>query len=288
MRVLGIDPAENIAAAATAAGIPTQAAFFTPAVAERLKAQYGPAAVITANNVFAHTDDVPLFVDAVKTLLAPDGVYVFEVQYLKDLVEQNLFDIVYHEHLCYYSLHPLQSFFATQGMEVFDVQHVAAHGGSIRVYVQRAGGKYPISAQLQAMLAAEEKAGLTTLAPYQAFAQRIADNKKNLRAILGDLKTQGKRIVGFGAPAKATTLLYAFGIDGSILDYIVDDAPLKQGRVMPGSHIPIKPPAALYEDKVDYCVILAWNFAEAIMQNHARFAEQGGTFIIPVPEPRIV
>lgn len=289
IRTLGIEPAKNIAALANAAGIETISEFFTPALARQLVQEKGHAKVISANNVFAHTDDIQPFVEAVKALLAPDGAYVFEVQYLGDLVAKNLFDIVYHEHLCYYHVRPLVSFFAQAGMEVFDVERPSVHGGSIRVYVQHQGGPHVRQARLAAILHEEEQQGLNTLTPYQSFAARIADNKAMLVRLLRQLKAAGKRIVGYGAPAKATTLMYAFGIDGSLIDYIVDDdATFKQGRAMPGTHIPITSPSRLYADAPDYCLILAWNFAESIMKNHQRFIDQGGKFIVPVPKPAII
>lgn len=298
VRVLGIDPAANVAQMANEAGVETIADFFTPELARRLAAERGRAVVISANNVFAHTDDVKGFTEAVKELLAENGVFVFEVQYLGDLVAKNLFDIVYHEHVCYYALQPLVRFFTSQGMDVFDVERPPVHGGSLRVYVQRAGGPQARSERVAALLAEEEARGLTSADSYHQFAQRVERNKTALLSLLRELRGAGKRIVGYGAPAKATTLCYALGIDGTVLDYIVDDAPMKQGLVMPGTHIPILDPEALYggsaasakasAPNADYCVILAWNFAEPIMRNHQRFTEQGGRFILPVPEPRIV
>lgn len=287
-KVLGVEPAENIAAAANADGVPTVAEFFTPDVARKLKEQHGPAKVITANNVFAHTDGVIDMAAAIKEMLTDDGVFVFEVQYLGTLLKDNLFDIVYHEHVCYYHVHPLVQFFKNQEMDVFDVEQPAVHGGSLRVYVQRADGPYKHHKRLSQVLAAEKNARLNTLAPYKEFADRIADNKKKLTTFLQDLKSQGKRIAGYGAPAKATTLTYAFGIDGSILDYIVDDSPLKQGRLMPGTHIPIVSSADFKKNAPDYCLILAWNFADPIMKNNAFFTDSGGQWIVPVPEPNVV
>lgn len=296
VKVLGIDPAENLAAMANEAGIETIADFFTPELARRLAAERGRADVISANNVFAHTDGVDIFVEAVKRLLSPRGVFVFEVQYLGDLIEKKLFDIIYHEHLCYYSVHPLVEFFAGCGMEVFDVERLPVHGGSLRVYVQFEGGPYDRPSERITEILHEEKVqALTTLAPYQQFAARVASNKEKLQRILREIKAEGKKIVGYGAPAKATTLCYALGIDGDVLDYIVDDdKKIKQGLLMPGTHIPIVSPDYLYkpfdtaQGKPDYCLILAWNFAEQIRKNHRRFEEQGGRFIIPVPEPKIV
>lgn len=288
IKVLGIEPATNIAQQANVEGIDTIAEFFTPACAGRCALKYGKARVITANNVFAHTDGVDEFVEAVKRLLADDGIFVFEVQYLGDLIAKNLFDIVYHEHVCYYHVHPLVAFFERHDMEVFDVERPAVHGGSIRVYTSRMRGTSQRTERLEQLLREEKASGLNSLKPYQEFAARIAKNKQKLQKILKDLKRQGKRIVGYGAPAKATTLMYAFGIDGTMLDYIVDDSPLKQGRLMPGTHVPIVGPLDFARGKPDYCLILAWNFAEPIRQNNAWFAEKGGKWIVPVPEPRVV
>lgn len=288
MNILGIDPAQNVAAAATAAGIPTIAEYFTPDLAQRLRAEHGPAAVITANNVFAHTDDIDLFVTAVNEFLAEDGAFVFEVQYLGDLLANNLFDIVYHEHVNYYHLAPLVSYFEQQGLEIFNVERPAVHGGSLRVFVQKKAASRPVQPVVEQILQEEEASGLNTLKPYQDFADRITANKQALRHLINDLKAQGKRLVGYGAPAKATTLCYAFDITKEDLDYIVDDSPLKQGRLMPGTHIPIKSPEALYQDQPDACLILAWNFAEPIMKNHQKFVKNGGQFIIPTPTPNIV
>lgn len=285
VETLGIEPATNIAQQANAEGVETVAEFFTPASAGRCAHLYGKARVITANNVFAHTDGVDEFVEALKRLLADDGIFVFEVQYLGDLIAKNLFDIIYHEHVCYYHMHPLVEFFRRHDMEVFDVERPSVHGGSIRVYVGRGKEK---TKRLEQILKEEEEAGLNTLKPYKDFAARIKENKLKLQKLLKDLKAQGKRIVGYGAPAKATTLMYAFGIDGTMLDYIVDDSPLKQGRVMPGTHVPIVGPLDFARGKPDYCLILAWNFAEPIRQNNADFAAGGGKWIIPVPNPRIV
>jgi len=295
VRVLGIDPARNVAQMASEAGIETWAEYFTPEVAAKAKTKYGPARVISANNVFAHTDNVDVFAEAVKTLLTDDGVFVFEVQYLGDLMAKNLFDIVYHEHVCYYSVHPLIPFFKKHGMEVFDVERPAVHGGSLRVLVQKAGGKYEKTERLEKILGEEKEQGLTTLSPYREFADRIASNKEKLQTMLEDIKSAGKRIVGYGAPAKATTLMYALGLDGDTIEYIVDDdAKIKQGMLMPGTHVPIVSSEYLYKSfdsaqgKPDYCLILAWNFAEPIMKNHQKYIEQGGKFIVPVPEPTII
>lgn len=286
VRVLGVEPAKNIARQANKEGIPTVSKFFLPTMAKELAKKHGRAKVISANNVFAHTDNVDEFVKAVKEMLAPGGVFVFEVQYLKDLLEKNLFDIVYHEHVCYYHLHPLVRFFEKHDLQVFDVERVPVHGGSIRVYV--GASKMRISKRLKALLRQEEKAGLNTLRPYGVFAKRITNNKKQLRALLQRIRKQGKRVVGYGAPAKATTLMYVFKLTKKDIAYIVDDSPLKQGLLMPGRHIPIVSSAKLRQDQPEYALILAWNFAEPIVQHNDWFAKAGGKWIVPVPRPRIV
>lgn len=286
MKILGIDPAENIAAEARKNGIPTQATFFTPKTARDIAAEHGKASIITANNVFTHTDDVVGFVESVKELLRPEGVFIFENQYLKDLIEENLFDMIYHEHLCYYHLTPLVPFFKRRGLRIFDVEHVPTHGGSIRVYVGRENGPHKTSGKVQNILDGES--ALNTVSTYHSFAKRIDAIGKKLHSLLGEFHRQGKRIVGYGAPAKATTLCYALGVDGGMLEYIVDDAPMKQGLHMPGTHIPIRAPDTLYTDTPGVCLILAWNFADSIVKNHQPFIENGGVFIVPVPEPRIL
>jgi len=288
VRILGIDPAENIAAQATADGIPTVPEYFTPKTAQRVRAEHGPARVITANNVFAHTDDIHTFVEAAKELLTDDGVFVFEVQYLGTLMRDNLFDIVYHEHTNYYHLTPLVSYFERQDMQVFDVGQPAVHGGSLRVYVQRSTGNRSITDAVPQLLAEEEAQGLNTIETYTAFADRIAENKQKLRTIIDEAKAAGQRVIGFGAPAKATTLIYAFDLTAADIEYIVDDAPLKQGRVMPGTHIPIVSAETLRDDTPELCIILAWNFAEPIMKNNQSYADRGGKWVIPIPEPRVV
>jgi hypothetical protein len=287
--VIGVEPAEKIAAQANLEGIKTIPTFFTPAVAEQIRQQQGTAKVITCNNAFAHIPDLDDIVQGIKCLMTEDSVFVFEVQYLTDLLEKNLFDLVYHEHLFYYHLSPLILFFSKYGLKIFDVERTSVHGGSIRVFVECEHGPYVVTEGVKEMLSAENEAGLNTDLPYFAFADRIRQNKQKIKSLLRHIKDQGKRVVGYGAPAKATTLMYTFEIGKETLEYIVDDdRRFKQGRFMPGSHIPIVEPARLLADKPDYCLILAWNFAEPIMKSHARFLQQGGQFIIPIPTPRVI
>ena len=286
MRVVGVDPAQNLAEEATKNGIPTVPKFFTPETSRDIATEHGKASIVTANNVFGHIEDVTGVIEAVKELLLPDGAYIFEVQYLKDLIEQNLFDNVYHEHQCYFHLTPLVPFFERHGLRIFDVEHVQTHGGSIRVYVGWDDSPHQSSNRVHDMQ--EKEVALNAISTYRALGERIAAGRNKLQALLSDFRRRGKRIVGYGAPAKATTLCYAFGIDGKMLEYIVDDSPIKQGLYMPGTHILIKPSGILYSDKPDYCLILAWNFADSIVKNHQPFIKNGGVFISPVPEPHIL
>ncbi len=287
-RVLGIDPARNLAEAATKAGIETLPEFFTGTLAEKLAKERGKAAVITANNVFAHVDDLGGVVDGVRSLLAQDGVFVFEVSYLLDVVGDILFDTIYHEHLAYHAVRPLIPFFERHGMELIETVRVPTHGGSLRGIAQLRGGPRRRGTSVADALALEQEAGLEKLATYQALAARINTLGQELGVLLKGLKGQGKSIAGFGAPAKATTLMYHFGIGPRLVDFIVDDSPLKQGLFTPGMHIPVLSARAISERKPDYLVILAWNFAKPIIEKNTAFRERGGRFIVPVPKVEVV
>jgi SAM-dependent methyltransferase len=288
MAVLGVDPAKDIAAGATARGIETLAAFFTPALAQTIRAERGPAAVITANNVFAHVDDLAGVVDGVRALLAPDGVFVFEVSYLGDVYEKTLFDTIYHEHLDYHSVKPLVTFFDRLGFQLIEALRVPSHGGSLRAMVQPKGGRHAVGASVAAAIAEEERLGLDKAETFRRFAANIAAVGAELKGLLAALKAEGKRIAGFGAPAKATTLMYHFGIGPELIDFIVDDSPLKQGLYSPGMHIPVMSSAAIAERKPDYLVVLAWNFALSIIEKNAAFRQAGGRFIVPLPRVEVI
>lgn len=285
--VLGVDPAKDIAQRATEAGIETIAGFFTENLAAVIRAERGAAGVITANNVFAHADDLQGIVRGIRSLLADDGVFVFEVSYLMDVYNDTLFDTIYHEHVAYHSVKPLQSFFDANGMELIAVQRVDSHGGSLRGVAQLKGAKRDVEPSVGALIALEADLGLDKAETLKAFGQKIGAIKDRLTSELARLKADGKIIAGFGAPAKATTLMYHFGIGPDVIDFIVDDSPLKQGLYTPGLHVPVLPSDALYEKNPDYVVILAWNFAQPIMEKHAAFAEAGGRFIVPLPQVEI-
>ena len=284
MKVLGIDPAKNIAEQATQSGIETKAAFFSPALAKEIRATRGPAAVITGNNVFAHIDNLHAVAEGVRTLLAPNGVFVFEVSYLVDVYEKTLFDTIYHEHLAYHSVKPLVRFFKSLGMELIEAQRVGSHGGSLRGMAQLAGGPHPVGQSVAEAVACEEKLGLDRAATFKNFGANINQLKADLGKLLRQLKADGKKIGAFGAPAKATTLMYHFGIDRSLIDFIIDDSPLKQGLYSPGLHVPVLPASAIAQHKPDYLVVLAWNFADSIIKKHQPYLQGGGHFIVPIPK----
>ena len=288
MAVQGIDPARDIAKAASEVGIETLNAFFDAALAVQIREKKGAAAVVTANNVFAHIDDLASMVAGVRTLLDDDGVFVFEVSYLTDVLEKTLFDTIYHEHLSYHTVAPLVSFFAANGMELITADRVDTHGGSLRGVAQLAGGARAVASSVAACLELEDRLGLGRPGTFHDFAQCIDVLKTSLRDLLEGLKAEGRSIAGYGAPAKATTLMYHFGLSPDIIDFIVDDSPLKQGLYSPGLHVPVLPSGAIAEHRPDYLLILAWNFAQPIMANNSAFHEAGGRFIIPVPELEVV
>ncbi|HJN22385.1 MAG TPA: class I SAM-dependent methyltransferase [Rhodospirillales bacterium] len=287
-RVLGIDPARDIARAATQSGIETINEFFTADLGRAILDDRGPAHVVTANNVFAHTDDLAGVAHGVRELLADDGIFVFEVSYLADVFEKTLFDTIYHEHLAYHSVKPLRGFFERHGMEMIEALPVDSHGGSLRGVVQREGGRRPVGASVTEMVGREERLSLDRAETFHAFAARIKALKVEFSGLLRRLKTEGKSIAGYGAPAKATTLMYHFGIDRELIDFIVDDSPLKQGLLSPGLHIPVLATDAMSEHRPDILVILAWNFAPSIIAKNAAFRDAGGRFLTPLPEVEMV
>jgi SAM-dependent methyltransferase len=284
IRVLGIEPAANIARVAEDRGIPTHVDFFGEPCARTLAARGDRADVIHANNVLAHVPDLPGFARGIATLLTSDGIAIIEVPYVKDLIDHREFDTIYHEHLSYFSLTALHRLFAHHGIAVLDVERIPIHGGSLRVTLGHAGDRAPA---VGALLDEEEQWGVTRFAFYQRFADEVADLRRSLLSVLSDLRAGGKRLAAYGAAAKGSTLLNYFGIGRDYLDYVVDRSPHKQGRYMPGVHLPIEAPSRLLEDRPDFVLLLTWNFAEEILQQQAEFRRGGGRFIIPVPEVRV-
>ena len=287
-RVLGIDPAREIARAASQAGIETLPGFLTPELAARIVRERGQCALVTANNVFAHVDDIASFLRSIRTLLSPEGLFAFEVSYLADVYEKCLFDTVYHEHLDYHSVAPLVPFFAREGMELIHVDRVATHGGSIRGIVQHVRAGRPVDRSVAELIAHERSLGLDREPAFAEYSRRIGRVKAELADLLGRLRAEGATVAGYGAPAKATTLMYHLGVGPEAVGFIVDDSPYKQDLYTPGMHIPVLPPSELAARKPDVLLILAWNFADAIIAKSQTFLREGGRIIVPLPEVRLI
>ena len=288
MKVLGVDPAREIARQATEAGVPTLPEFFDSALASSVRAQHGPASVIAANNVFAHADDLADIVKGVRELLADDGIFVFEVSYLADIVDKFLFDTVYHEHVSYHSISPLARFFERLGMQLFDVQRISSKGGSIRGFAQRRPeGKRAQTPAVLDLIELERQRGLGTVVPYREYEARINARRKALTEFLDGQLAAGSLVAGYGASTTTTTLTWHFELTRK-LAFLADDNPQKYGLFSPGAHIPVVPSDELYVRRPDYVIVLAWNYAEPIIKRHQRFLKEGGKFIVPLPELRIV
>lgn len=288
VKVLGVDPAVEIAKQATKEGIKTLPNFLNIKLARQIVKKYGQSDVVCANNAFAHIHDLDNIVESVKILTGPNGIFVIEFPYLINFIEKNLFDTIYHEHLSYLSLRPLNAIFDRLGMQIFDAKKVDSHGGSLRVYVQKQGGQKKVQDSVVAFIDKERKLGLDNINTYLKFGKKIETNKKKLIKLLKKLKSQNKTLVGYGAPAKGNTLLNFYNIGPQILDYIVDDSEYKQGLYTPGTHILVVPFKEIAETKPDYIFILAWNFAAPLMDKLSDFKKAGGHFIIPVPQAKII
>ncbi|WP_397568787.1 class I SAM-dependent methyltransferase [Schlesneria sp. T3-172] len=284
--VLGIEPAQNIARVAQAErGVRTISEFFGRQIAEDLVRSGHRADVIHANNVLAHVADLNGVVAGFATLLKPDGIVVVEAPYLKDLIDHVEFDTIYHEHLCYFSLTALARLFQQHGLTIVNVERLAIHGGSLRIFAAHSA-----SAQVQpsvTKLLQEEAAWVRNNDIYGQFGARVESLRQSLTGLLTDLKSQGKSIAVYGASAKGSTLLNYFGIGADVLDYVVDRSTIKQGLYTPGTRLKICDPARLVEDQPDYCLLLTWNFADEILKQQSAYRQQGGKFIIPIPEVRV-
>ena len=283
--VLGIDPARAVAEAAEGRGVPTLVAFFGKELAQELVASGRRADVIHGHNVLAHVADLNGVVAGIALLLKEDGVAVIEAPYVRPMIDHVEFDTIYHEHLCYFSLTALDHLFRRHGLAVIDVEQVPIHGGSLRITV--AAATEPAES-VRCLLAEEARLGMDRLEFYTAFGDKVAALRERLLELLGELKAQGKRIAVYGASAKGSTLLNLFGIGRETLEYVVDRSTVKQGRYTPGTRLPIYAPERLLEDRPDYVLLLTWNFADEILEQQEMYRRQGGRFIIPIPEPRVV
>jgi len=283
---LGIEPTAGTAEAAGKIGIPVLREFFGETLAIQLRSEGRQADLIIGNNVYAHVPDINDFTAGLKAVLKPGGTITLEFPHLLRLIERTQFDTVYHEHYSYFSLYTVNRIFGVAGVRVFDVEELTTHGGSLRVYGCHADDPRPQTNAVPALLAEEERQGLRTLTTYRNFQHQADRVKDDLLAFLIEQKHSGKKVAAYGAAAKGNTLLNYAGIKPDLLPYVCDYAPSKQGKFLPGSHIPILPPAALREGKPDIVLILPWNIAEEVIQQHGYAREWGGAFWAAVPEMR--
>ena len=286
-KVIGIEPAENIAKIANESGILTKNSFFSSALAKEISKTEN-ISVVVANNVVAHVGDLHDFMEGIKILIKENGIFVFEVPYLNDLLQKLEFDTIYHEHLSYFALSPIINLVHQFGLEVFDIKKQSVHGGTIRVFITKKGNILQKNS-VQKFLDEEHQYGLDKILTYEKFAQNVIDLKSDLIESIVKLKKEKKSLIGYGASAKGTVLLNYCNIDHTILDFIVDTTPLKQGKLTPGTHIPILPPNAM-ESKGDgdLVLLLIWNYKDAILEKEKLFRSKGGKFLIPIPKPEIL
>lgn len=287
--VLGIEPAANVAQAALVKGIETFVNFFSLAFAEELITQKGQADLIVGNNVLAHLPNLNDFIQGLKRLLKPDGTITLEFPHLLKLIQENQFDTIYHEHFSYFSFIAIEKIFTFHRLKVYDVEEIPTHGGSLRIYAaHEEDSSKMISSTIAALKDKEAAFGLSEMRTYRAFNEKVKAFKREFVDLLLQLKQQGRTIVGYGAPAKGNTLLNYCQITKELLDYTVDKSHFKQGRLLPGSHIPIYAPEKILQTKPDYLLILPWNLKQEITEQMAAIREWGGKFIIPIPELQII
>lgn len=287
--VLGIEPAANVAAAATARGVPTVVEFFGEETARALCARGVEADLVVGNNVLAQVPDLNGFIEGIRLILKPQGVATLEFPHLARLMEGNQFDTIYHEHFSYFSFTAAERIFSSHGLRIFDVDELPTHGGSLRIYACRDGeDASPATDRVGKLLAAEAAAGVAALDSYSSFARQVEATKRALLEFLIQQKESGKRIAGYGAPGKGNTLLNYCGIRRDFLDYTVDRNPYKQGKFLPGTHIPIHPVDMIARTRPDFVLILPWNFKDEIMRQMAFIRDWGGRFVVPIPSVRVL
>jgi SAM-dependent methyltransferase len=284
---LGIEPAANIAEVARKNGIDTLVDFFSLELAQRLAGQGKKADLILGNNVFAHAPDPNDFVAGLGCLLQPGGAIALEFPYALEMIEQGEFDTIYHEHVFYFTLTALRPLFERHGLELFDVERLPIHGGSLRLHACHRGAR-SVRDSVAALLALEEEKGIRSMDYYEAFSAKAARIKAGLNDLVARLKKEGRSLAAYGASAKGSTLLNYAGIDRAVIDFAADRSTYKQGRFTPGTHIPIVPAEALAQKQPDYTLLLTWNFAEEILRQQQAYRDRGGKFIVPVPDLKII
>lgn len=289
IRVLGVEPAKNIAAMSNENDVETIPVFFNKETAQAVKKDYGTADAVIGRHVFAHIHELDSVIKGARDLIGKDGVFIIEIPYLVDFIERNEFDTVYHEHLSYFSVRTLKFLFNKYDMDIVDVERALdIHGGSIIVYVKNKVSNAKGSDRVNGLIELERQKGLSDFKTYSDFADRVFKFKNDLLILLKDLKSQGKRICGYGAPAKSTTLLNYCGIGSDILDFVVDNTPTKQGLYLPGSHVPTYSDDYVLKEQPDYFLLLAWNFAKEIINKEREYIKRGGRFIVPIPSVHMV
>lgn len=287
MRVLGVEPAGNVAKAAIDAGVPTMISFFGRETARRIVGNGVKADLMVANNVMAHVPNLNDFVGGFKVLLAPEGVITVEFPHLLNLMRENQFDTIYHEHFSYFSFLTAESLFAAHGLRIFDVEKLTTHGGSLRIYGCHTDARHETTSHVEDLLSEERDAGLDDIAAYNGFEEKVHAVKWGLLSFLLRAKEQRKTVAAFGAAAKGNTLLNYCGVGPEFIEYVVDSNPHKQGLYMPGSRIPIYAPDHIRETRPDYVLILPWNLADEIASGHDYISSWGGRFVVPIPDVRI-
>jgi hypothetical protein len=285
---LGIEPAANVARDAEKRGVPTLVEFFDRATAARVAAERGRADLLLGNNVLAQVPDLNDFVAGMKILLAPRGVVTMEFPHLLQLMQQNQFDTIYHEHFSYFSYGTAARIFEAHGLRLFDVEEIPTHGGSLRIYACHSDDPRPETERSRELHAREKGFGLLDPRCYDDFGEQVRETKRKLLEFLTVAKRKGAQIVGYGAPGKGNTLLNYCGIRTDFLDYTVDRNPYKHGRFLPGTHIPIHPPERIFETRPDFVLILPWNFKDEIISQMAGIREWGGKFVVPIPEATVI
>jgi hypothetical protein len=288
IQTLGIEPATNIANLANNNGIETLNLFFSEEVVGQIITKYGLARAVIANNVLAHVDETQGFLRGCNSLLAPDGLVIVEVPYLKDLLDNLEYDTIYHEHLCYFSISALVPLYDSVGLSIVQIDRMPVHGGTLRIYAGKQAHYGDHAQQILDLVYEERKLKMNKLIRYQEFASQVESSRKALLDLLVFLKHQGKSLAGYGAPAKGNTLLNYCGITTELIPYTVDKSPLKVGLYTTGMHIPVLPVTALLERQPDYVLILAWNFAAEIIRQQADYVQRGGKFIMPLPIAKVV